>query len=178
MSRRTTLPPPRLRKRLPPLAAPGRCPTLAARPRIRVRGGRRMISGIRFRWSIMIMPPPSLNNSLNHSRPTASLHKKSNNRSTQSRHRRRGRTGQGGSLKRGTTRHQRSLPHKPPLPLPHPPLATSQRSKLCHPHLRTTLHVPELHPEGTRRPQIQRTSPPLKSPRHFRQRLPSPRQMG
>ena len=49
---------------------------------------RKKDSGIRFRWSIMIMPPPSLNNSLSHSRPTTSLCKKSNNQSTQSRHRR------------------------------------------------------------------------------------------
>lgn len=78
----------RLRRPPPPPTAPGNCPTLVVRLRIRVRGRRRMISGIRFRWSIMILPPPSLNNSLSHSRPTASLPRKSNNQSSRSRLRR------------------------------------------------------------------------------------------
>ena len=49
---------------------------------------RKKDSGIQFRWSIIIMPPPSLNNSLSHSCPTTSLCKKSNNQSTQSRYQR------------------------------------------------------------------------------------------
>ena len=162
-------------------ARPGRCPTLAARPRIRVRGRRRMISGTRFRWSIIIMPPPSLSNSLSHSRPTASLRKKSNNRSTKLRI-----GGKDERDKEGLSNEERHDTEKayhtnPLFPSPPPLLATSRRSKLCHPHFRTTLHVPELHLhlEGIRHPQIlihrKRTSPSL---HHFCQHQPSPRQMG
>ena len=87
--RRTILPPPhRLRRSPLPPIVPGNSQTLVFRLRIKVRGRRRMISGIRFRWSIMILPPPSLNNSLSHSRPTASLPRKSNNQSSRSRLRR------------------------------------------------------------------------------------------
>ena len=86
---RTMLPPPhRLRRSPLPQTVPGNRPTLVVRLQIRVRRRRRMISGIRFRWSIMILPPPSLNNSLSHSRPTASLPRKSNNQSSRSRLRR------------------------------------------------------------------------------------------
>jgi len=80
---RTMLPPHRLRRSPLPLTVRGKRPTLVVRLRIRVRGRRRMTLGIRFRWSIMILPPPSLNNSLSHSRPIASLPKKNNNQSFQ-----------------------------------------------------------------------------------------------
>lgn len=148
MSRRPTLRPRQVRRLLrPQQAATGNRRTRVLRHKIRDRGRGRMISGTRFRWSIMIMAPPSLNNSLNHSRPIASLLKKSN-LFTRSRHQRRGRTGRGGFPNRGTTRRPRSLVTRLPLLRPLPPQATSRKSKLYRPPRRTILHALGPHPEG------------------------------
>jgi protein-serine/threonine kinase len=63
--------PHRLRRPPLPQTAPGKRLTLVVR--LQTRGRRRIVLGIRFRRSIMIMPPPNLKNSLSHSRPTVSL---------------------------------------------------------------------------------------------------------